>query len=158
MATILWGKPAITVTVVNSEGASARLTIPTPVQNSTTLSTERGDKHEALIEGGGNEAVRYDRGKYTFEFEVRFAAERYMPFSDKSKDGNVTGTYKFEVSDPENANAPTMTMHEAVVTYEDTLDSDDGARRHFYCESLIPSGDGEQVTWGDGASTSGSGQ
>lgn len=159
MATILWGKPSITVTAVSGvAGASSRLTIPTPVVDSTSLSTERGDKHTADIEGGGFEAVRYDRGSFTLEFSVRFAKERFMPFSDVSKDGVVTGAYQFVIADPDDASAPTMTMHQATVSYEDEYNADDGARRHFYCDSIVPEDGSEQITWSDGAGASGSGQ
>ena len=154
MATILWGKPKIVATAVGT-GGSAKLKIPVPVLNSTTLNSARGDKHEAQIEGGGNEAIRYDRGTFTLEFEVRFAKERYMSFSDKSNDGLITGLYKLVVSDPADNTAPTMTMHEATGSYEDIIDPDGGARRHFYFESQIPvNQDGgsvptEQITWGN---------
>ena len=159
MAVILWGKPTITVTAVGGATAdkSANLTVPTPVADSTQLSTETGDKHTADIEGGGYEAVRYDRNTYTLEFSVRFAAGRTMPFEDKSHDGKVTGTYKFEIKG-EDTTSPTMRMKEANVRYEDELTADDGARRHYFCESIIPEGGGDQIVWfhNAGGSTSGS--
>lgn len=151
MATILWGKPKFDVTSVNSVGASSLLTIPTPVQGSISLTTEAGEKHEANVEGGGAEAKRADKNSFTLEFSVRFAAERKMPFSDVSHDGNVTGSYKFVISDPENTSAPKMTMKEANVRYEDEFDPDDGARRHFYAESVVPTDDSDQIEWSDGA-------
>lgn len=155
MAIILWGKPTITVTVVSGgSSASANLTVPTPVADSTQLSTETGDKHTADIEGGGYEAVRYDRNTYTLEFSVRFAAGRTMPFEDKSSDGTVKGTYKFVVTG-EDAGSPSMTMQEANVRYEDEYNADDGARRHYFCESIIPAS-GDQVTWSHTAAGSGS--
>lgn len=157
MATILWGKPSLTITVVNSSGASANLSVPTPVEDSTQLSTERGDKHEANIEGGGYEAVRYDKGSFTLEFSVRFATGRTMPFEDVSSDGVVTGTYKVVVADPSDNSAPKMTMNEAVVSYEDEYSADNGAMRHYFCESIVPSGGGSQITWTHAASGSGSG-
>lgn len=147
MAIILWGKPTITVTAVGGAAAdqSANLTVPTPVEGSTALKTETGEKHEALVEGGGNEAVRYDRNKFTFEFSVRFAAGRTMPFEDKSHDGNVTGTYSFEITGEDTA-SPTMTIAEASVHYEDEMSLTDGAARHYICESLVPAS-GDQITW-----------
>lgn len=157
MATILWGKPNITVTAVGGSAAeqSANLTVPTPVADSTQLTTEAGDKHTADIEGGGYEAVRYDRNTFTLEFAVRFAQGRTMPFEDKSSDGTVTGTYKFVVKG-QDAGSPSMTMQEAYVRYEDEMTADDGARRHYYCESIIPAS-GDQITWSHAAG-SGSGQ
>lgn len=147
MAIILWGKPTITITAVGGATAdqSANLTVPTPVADSTQLSTETGDKHTADIEGGGYEAVRYDKNSFTLEFSVRFAQGRTMPFEDKSHDGNVTGTYKAVVTSEETG-APTMSLNEATVRYEDEYNADDGARRHYYMESIIPAS-GDQITW-----------
>ena len=153
MAIILWGKPTITVTAVT--GTSSNLTIPTPVADSTQLSTEAGDKHTADVEGGGYEAVRYDKNTYIFEFSVRFAQGRTMPFEDVSHDGNVSGTYKFAVTG-EDAGSPTMTLQEGQVRYEDEYNADDGARRHYFVESLVQSST-DQIVWSHtGGSGSGS--
>jgi hypothetical protein len=147
MAIILWGKPIFTVTAVGGAAAdqSANLTIPTPVADSTQLTTDAGDEHTADIEGGGYEARRFDKNTYTLEFTVRFADGRTMPFEDKSHDGNVTGTYKFKVTSDETG-APSMTMQEATVRYEDEYNADDGARRHYYAQSLVPAS-GDQIVW-----------
>lgn len=152
MAVILWGKPEITITAVGGSASekSANLAVPTPVADSTQLTTETGDKHTADIEGGGYEAVRYDKNTYTLEFSVRFAQGRTMPFEDKSSDGAVTGTYKFVVTG-QDAGSPTMTMQEATVRYEDEMNADDGARRHYFAESLVPTGGGDQITWSHGS-------
>jgi len=149
MAVILWGKPTITITTVT--GTSANLTVPTPVADSTQLSTETGDKHTADIEGGGYEAIRYDKNSFVFEFAVRFAQGRTMPFEDVSHDGAVSGTYKFVVTSEETG-APTMTINEASVRYEDEYSADDGARRHYYAESIVPAS-GDQIAWSHGTST-----
>ena len=144
MAVILWGKPTITITAVT--GTSTKLTVPTPVADSTQLSTEAGDKHTADIEGGGFEAIRYDKNSFTLEFSVRFAKDRDMPFEDVSRDGAVDGTYQVVVSSSETG-APTMTINEATVRYEDEYSADDGARRHYFMESIVPTGGGDQITW-----------
>ena len=150
MAKILWGKPKITISNVEGSGETSKaLEVPTPVINSTQLSTERGDKHTADVEGGGNEATRYDRGSHTLEFEIRFAAGRVMPLQDQCKDSTIGGTYKIEVENPEDPTAPKMTIHECTGSYEDLLDAEDGARRHYYFDTQIPSDEGEQITWGN---------
>ena len=159
MAVILWGKPDITITAVGGSAAeqSSNLTVPTPVADSTQLTTQAGDKHTADIEGGGYEAVRYDKNTFVLEFSVRFAQGRTMPFEDKSSDGSVTGTYKFVVKG-QDAGSPQMTMQEATVRYEDEMTADDGARRHYYAESLVPAS-GDQITWSHASTpSSGSGQ
>ena len=153
MAIILWGKPTITITGV-SGSQSSNLTVPTPVADSTQLSTESGDKHTADIEGGGYEAIRYDKNSFTLEFSVRFAAGRTMPFEDVSHDGTVTGTYKFVVTS-EDTGAPSMTINEANVRYEDEYTADNGAMRHYYAESIMPAS-GDQISWSHTAAGSGS--
>ena len=147
MAVILWGKCAINIEAVTGSSVTSRaLEVPTPVQNSTSLSTERGEKHEALSEGGGNEAVRFDKGKFTLEFEVRFAKDRIMPLYDVSHDCAIAGEWKITVSDADDTTAPKMIMNSGKGTYEDILDQDDGARRHYYFDSeALPTGD--QITW-----------
>ena len=152
MATILWGKPTITITAVGtSTDNSANLTVPTPVADSTQLSTETGDRHTADIEGGGYEAIRYDKNSFTLEFAVRFATGRTMPFEDKSHDGVITGNYSVAVTSEETG-APTMTMNLCHARYEDEYNADDGARRHYYCESVVPDS-GDQITWTHAAPT-----
>lgn len=147
MAVILWGKPDITIAAATgSSVTSSALTVPTPVEGSTQLSTERGEKHEAKVEGGGNEAVKYDKGSHTLEFEVRFAKDRVMPLQDVSHDGVISGEWKVTVSDPNDNTAPQMAINVATGSYEDLLDSTDGARRHYYFDSEVPAS-GDQITW-----------
>ncbi len=150
MAVILWGKPTITITAVGSSSDnSANLTVPTPVAQSVQLTTNTGDEHTADIEGGGYEARKFDKNSFTLEFSVRFADGRTMPFEDKSHDGNVTGQYTVAVKG-EDTSSPTMTMNLVSVHYEDEMSMDDGAKRHYYCESLVPDS-GDQITWSHSA-------
>lgn len=150
MAKILWGKPTITPTVVSGSSsatpktASANLTVPTPVADSTQLTTQAGDKHTADIEGGGYEALRYDKNSFLFEFSVRFAEGRTMPFEDVSNDGVVLGTYKIAVTAPDTA--VKCELNECSIRYEDEYSADDGARRHYYCETIVPES-GDQISW-----------
>lgn len=152
MANILWGKPKISI---GEAGGTATPISATPVENSTSLSTSRGEKHEAKIEGGGNEAVRYDRGTFTLEFEVRFANGRTMPLQDKCEDGYIKGgPYKVVVEAADDATAPTMTLNAAEGSYEDLYSADEGARRHYYFDSTVPQS-GNQIDWDTTASGSG---
>lgn len=151
MAVILWGKPTITITAVGtSSDNSSKLTVPTPAAGTVQLTTETGDEHTADLEGGGYEARRFDKNSFTFEFAVRFANGRTMPFEDKSTDGVITGQYSVTVTGVDTG-SPTMTMNLANVRYEDEMDADDGARRHYFFESLVPDGGTEQITWSHGS-------
>lgn len=152
MAKILWGKPKITVNNVVIDA--------TPVEDSTSLTTTRGEKHEARVEGGGNEATRYDKGNFTLEFEIRFAKNRPMPLADKCEDGKIKGgPYPVSVESADDADAPKMTMNAGEGSYEDLYSADEGARRHYYFDSTIPSsGSTEQITWTGIGSASGASQ
>lgn len=63
--TISWGRPKIEVKKV---GESEWKVFATPVEDSTQLETTQGDKLEAKIEGGENEAVRYKSNTYQLTF------------------------------------------------------------------------------------------
>ena len=86
-----WGKPTIVVAAVADTGAATVGAFPTPVEDSSELSTEKGDKVEANIEGGAAEAVRYKDSKYTFKCSIRQGAGRTMPISGTN--GVVPGEY-----------------------------------------------------------------
>lgn len=157
MAVILWGKPTITITRVGTGGVagtdySANLTVPTPAAGTVQLSTDTGDEHTADLEGGGYEARRFDKNSFVFEFAVRFANGRTMPFEDVSVDGVIKGQYSVKCKGID-SDSPEMTMNLANVRYEDEMDMDDGARRHYYFESLIPDGGTAQITWSHGSAS-----
>lgn len=143
---ISWGKPTITVEAIAETGAVTPGTIPTPVENSTELSTEKGDKKEATIEGGANEAVKYLAAKYSLVFNIRQGKGRTMPI--EGKDGVVPGEYKVTLT-PEEAGAPGFVMARAVCSYEDTFTAADGLIRVYTFDSLQPEDGSAQLTFGN---------
>lgn len=60
MAVIGWGKPRIFIKDLDAV-SPAWEELPTPVEDSTQLTTTKGDKKEAKIEGGENEDVKYGK-------------------------------------------------------------------------------------------------
>ena len=60
MAVIGWGKPRIFVKDLDASSPKWE-ELPTPVEDSTQLTTTKGDKQEAKIEGGENEDVKYGK-------------------------------------------------------------------------------------------------
>lgn len=147
-----WGKPKITVTAIPDTGAVTPGTFPTPAENSSELSTEKGDKVEANIEGGAAEAVRYKDSKYTFKCNIRQGAGRTMPI--EGKNGVVPGEYSVTLA-PEDERAPGFTMNRAVCSYEDTFTAADGLVRVYTFDSLDNGGE-DQVSITAGTTTSGS--
>ena len=144
---ISWGKPTITATKLGGSGSA--ISIPTPVDGSTQLTSEKGDKMEALIEGGEPEAVKFKRGKYTLEFQVRLGydttSSSMREFPIDGTDGVVDGEWSVTL-DPEDANAPGFTMPKAVCSYTDNFSSADGIIRTYTFDSLKPDS-GNQIQW-----------
>ena len=58
MSKIGWGKPRIFIKRIDGSDSTWK-EVPTPVQDSTSLETTKGDKLEAKLEGGMNEDVLY---------------------------------------------------------------------------------------------------
>lgn len=144
---ISWGIPTIKVYKFNGSAIGPEILFPTPVDGSTELSTEKGDKMEALVEGGEAEAIKYKRGKYTLTFQIRRGANRNLPIN--GVDGVVDGEYRV-VLEPEQKSegAPGFAIRKAVCSYEDSYTSSDGAIRTYTFESLKVDG-ASQIDWDD---------
>lgn len=144
---ISWGIP--TIKAVRQGSSPITVNFPTPVDGSTSLSSEKGDKMEALVEGGEPEAVKYKRGKYTLEFQIRIGKDR-LPNSDKMIDGNdgvVSGEWKVTLTAEDSGEgAPGFTIPRCVCSYTDTYSSSDGIIRTYTFDSLKPE-TGNQILW-----------
>lgn len=140
---ISWGKPTIEITAISGTGATTPGAVPTPVEDSSELTTEKGDKQEATIEGGEAEAVKYKASKYQFVFQIRHGKDRTLPID--GTDGVVPGEFKVKLT-PEEDGAPGFIMQRAVCSYEDTYTAADGLIRTYTFDSLKPSS-GNQVTF-----------
>lgn len=150
---ISWGIPKISVK--NLATGSTAIVFHTPVEDSTQLSMEKGDKMEATIEGGEAEAVKYKRGKYTLEFQVRLG-DSHNKWQIDGIDGVVDGEWSVELEPEDYASgAPGFKMPKAVCSYEDSYSSGDGIMRTYQFESLKPEV-GKQIIWTGSASVNAS--
>lgn len=150
---ISWGIPKITVKSTTSSGQA--IVFWTPVEDTTKLSTEKGDKLEALIEGGEPEAIKYKRGKYTLEFQVRLG-DSHNKWQIDGVDGVVEGEWSVELEPEDFANgAPGFKMPKSICSYEDSYSSADGIIRTYTFESLKPE-KGKQIQWTGSASVNAS--
>lgn len=142
---ISWGVPTIKAKKIGTETA---ITFPTPVDGSTQLSTEKGDKMEALIEGGEPEAIKYKRGKYTLEFQIRLGSNDKVKrnFPIDGLDGVVSGEYELELA-AEDEEAPGFKFAKSVCSYEDSYTSEDGVIRTYTFESLKKDKTTPQLEW-----------
>lgn len=134
--TIGWGKPTIKVKKV---GGASFSELPTPVDGSTSLATTQGEKMEAKIEGGDNEAVKYKANTYELSFQIRDAPEKAEKLSVISDvDGVVKEEFAVQVI-PENEDAIGVQIDRASVNVQTSYSSADGVVRTYTFSALKPS-------------------
>lgn len=144
MAILSWGKPRIWVKNLAAENAPW-VESNTPVENSTQLSTTKGTKTEAKIEGGENEGVRYSKNTYALTFNLRTAAGR-KPLIE-SNDGIVDDPYAVMLQ-PENPSAPGLYIENSTASVEDGFTTADGGTLAYTFDALKPDSGSNQVKWG----------
>lgn len=138
MAEVLaWGKPTIKAKKLNASGAPTGgwIDVHTPVLNSTKLSVTKGEKKEAKVEGGDNEAVRYAANNYILEFSVRQVDGRNDWVEDV--DGIVSGEYLIALQ-PENPRMKGVKLDRCVISVEDDFSSEEGFIKKYACDVLKP--------------------
>lgn len=142
MAVIGWGKPKIVAKLI---GGDDYILLPTGIENSTTLTTTKGDKKEAKIEGGANEDVRYGNSTYALSLEIRDAKGRTQPIKDH--DGLVEGEYEVWLQ-PEDAAVNGLHIAKTVVSVENKWDAENGGSYVYTFDALKPDDGGDQVVRG----------
>ena len=81
MAIIAWGGNRHFVKNLTKNAAIREL--PTPVEDTFDVATEKGDKLEAKVEGGKRKDVKYKENSYTITFDVYVAKDEKKPFVDR---------------------------------------------------------------------------
>ena len=132
MAVLSWGQPKI---YYKATTESTWKLAPTPVEDSTELTTEKGDKTEAKIEGGANEDVRYGKNTYALSFTIRATKGREKLMDDV--DGIINGTYSIALV-PEDATIEGFIIEKASVSIEDAWTAADGATWAYTFDALQP--------------------
>lgn len=137
MAALSWGMPKLKIGKLgaNSEAPTSWIDIPTPVENSTKLTPTKGNKQEAKIEGGDNEAVRYGKNTYVLEFEIRAAKGRQKPVEDN--DGIIEGEYALKLQ-PEDPTVEGIIIERGVLSMEPTYDTENGTKWKYTLDALKP--------------------
>lgn len=149
MAIIGWGKPRIFYKKLGDKAATWN-EFDTPAEGTTTLSTTKGDKTEAKVEGGANEAVKYGKNTYALTFNIRAAKDRKRPIDDT--DGVITDGYAIALQ-PEAADAPGFVMEASTASVEDSFSAAEGGVWAYTFDALVPEQTGfasskKQVQWG----------
>lgn len=133
--------------LTNGEPSGTFIEIPTPVDGTLQLNPTKGDKKEALVEGGDVEAIKYNKNKYNVQFEIRQGNEdgtpRKKPIDDV--DGVIDGEYRY-ICQPENGAVEGIVIDRCVVSCEDSLNMNDGGRWKYTIDAMKPK-TGNTVKW-----------
>lgn len=131
----------------NGEPTEIYIEIPTPADGTFQLNPTKGEKKEALVEGGDVEAIKYNKNKYDVQFEIRQGNEdgtpRQKPVEDT--DGVVPGEYRY-ISQPENPDVEGIVIDRCVASCEDSANMSDGGRWKYTIDALKPK-TGNTVKW-----------
>ena len=137
-----WGKCSIIVKDLDTPSAKW-IKLPTPKENTTKLTPTKGDKKEAPIEGGENEAVKYSANKYVLEYVLRRVAGRKKPFNDTN--GIIQNRFAVFVQ-PEDITVPGPRIDETVVSLADEFSTEEGGILTYNHDALKPD-TGNIVKW-----------
>lgn len=132
MSVLGWGKCRVFAKDLDDTSAKW-FEFPTPVENSTTLETTKGDKQEAKVEGGENEDVRYAKSTYVLNANIRAAKGRVKPIKDV--DGIVAHNYAVAVQ-PEDPEAIGIFIPKAKPSVEDTWSTEEGGIWNYAFDAL----------------------
>jgi hypothetical protein len=135
MSKISWGKPTVEVAPITNGTIGTYVALPTPVKDSTQLTTEKGEKLEAPLEGGEMADVKYDKNKYTLELELYRTKGLTKPILDD--DGVIATEYAVRLT-PEDPTNPGFIIKRASVSVEDTFAANIGYKWKYTFEALKP--------------------
>jgi len=137
MAVIGWGKPKVEGGKLTANGGAPTtwIVFPEIVQGTAQLTTEQGNKQEALEEGGGIVDVRFDKSKYTFELELFVKKGDTKPIEDD--DGIILDNYAIRLT-PEDPKTEGFIMDRTNVSCVETWTSNDGKRWKYTFSGLKP--------------------
>lgn len=139
-----WGKCRIFIKKLGEPAAKWK-EVPTPVDGSTQLNPTKGDKKEAKIEGGENEAVKYGFNNYELIYQIRRAEGRAMPIDHN--DGVVLGEYAVALQ-PENPDVDGFIIDRSTVSVSDPFTTEEGSVWEYTHDVLKPEDNSKKVKWG----------
>lgn len=149
-----WGKPTIFIKDLGTSSAKWKK-LATPVEDSTQLNTTQGEKKEAKIEGGENEAAQYKANTYQFLYNIRKAGGRKQPMANKN--GVVTHEYAVLMQPEDAANTDGLYIERTTANVVDNWTSADGAIWQVTHDALAASV-GNTVKWGKVTTATSSGK
>ena len=135
MAQIGWGKNRHGARDITDSGKGFR-ELPTAAEDTWEVTTEKGDKLEAKLEGGQNQDVKYKENTNVINFDIRVAKGQKKPFADRN--GIIDHEYEY-FSQPEDPEVPAGIMvSRARISCEVKATDADGMTLTYTVEPLQP--------------------
>lgn len=130
MGILKWGKPHIQIGKVGSDGSAPAtwIDVDNPVQDTTQLTTNDGNTHEALGEGG--ELVDFKQEKNRYEFAFELFVKKGVPMPVEDVDGVVDGHYAMRLT-LEDETIEGIQFSKSTIAAKDTYNTADGQRKPY---------------------------
>lgn len=138
-----WGQPTLFIKDLSAVGAKFKR-LPIPIEDSTQLTPNRGDKIDGTIEGGEIEVSKRKKSTYEFAYNLRKLAGRKPPF--KTVDGVTNHEFAILLM-PEDYNADGIYIERSSASIDDPFSAADGGRWEVLHSALKPTS-GNTVKWG----------
>ncbi|MDR0385395.1 MAG: hypothetical protein LBH60_04900 [Prevotellaceae bacterium] len=138
MSVLSWGKPKVEVIPsVNGEPSKGGTwtEFPTIKENTAKLTPTKGNKSEAIGEGGELVDARYSKNKYVFECEV--FVKKGDTRSIEDDDGLVVEDYAVRLT-PEDTETEGFLIESSTVSVEERWSSEEGKMLKYTFDSKKP--------------------
>lgn len=136
MAQLSWGKPKIEVATVAADGTVGEYEEwDTPVEDSTTLTVEQGEKIDATEEGGAIVDSRRKANSYNLELTLFVKTGGEKPIEDA--DGVIAGSYAVRLTPEDPANEG-FVMEKTTVSITESFTAADGKRWTYTFDGVKP--------------------
>lgn len=136
MAVLTWGEPKVEISAYDGSTPGTSWTpLPEIKQDTASLSTEAGDKIEALDEGGNVIDTRIAKSKYTFTCQIFRKNGKSKPIVDE--DGIITTNYGVRLV-PEDDKLVGWQMPKTAVSCQEAWSSAEGTMWTYTFTGLKP--------------------
>lgn len=124
MAVLSWGKPKLEIAPSTAGAPGTVFTaLPTPKEDTTQLTTTKGDKVEAKEEGGAVVDAKYKASSYELVFDLFVKKGDTRPIADV--DGVISGDYTIRLT-PEDDATEGFIIDVATLSVEESWTAADG--------------------------------
>lgn len=139
MAKLTWGEPTVEIVECTDQNVPSTewKSLPQIKQGTASLTTEAGERVEALDEGGDVVDVRTAKSKYTFTAQIFGQKGVEKPIEDNN--GLIIKNYAVRLT-PEDKTLPGFIINCASVTLLESWTSADGTIWEYTFSALTPGG------------------